>query len=161
MSFPTPKVCGNSHCNNNMRRVDVFFFGFFVVSLGMGNSKGSDSEVSCQIAWSAAIHAHFVAMPFATQLQTCPVCFSWYTHYIYLPSFGWFLWLNGKRMCVYIPYMDPMGYFHLQGAAGLYGMGHLVWFLRHSSGFWVWTKHMDVSKNRGTPKWMVYHGNPY
>ena len=21
--------------------------------------------------------------------------------------------------------------------------------------------YMDVSKNRGTPKWMVYHGKPY
>ena len=26
--------------------------------------------------------------------------------------------------------------------------------------FWLWA-HMGRSKNRGTPKWMVYNGNPY
>ncbi len=25
----------------------------------------------------------------------------------------------------------------------------------------LWLKKMDVSKNRGTPKWIVYNGKPY
>ena len=26
---------------------------------------------------------------------------------------------------------------------------------------WVFVFHVGVSKNRGTPKWMIYNGNPY
>ena len=59
----------------NMLRVDVFFF--FFVEFWDGKQKVLVWKFSCEIALSAAIHAHFVAMPFATQLQTCPaVCFS-------------------------------------------------------------------------------------
>ena len=36
----------------------------------------------------------------------------------------------------------------------------------HSNGdiisyFYIISRYMDVSKNRGIPKWMVYHGKPY
>ena len=31
--------------------------------------------------------------------------------------------------------------------------------IRHDGS--VEKNHMDVSKNRGTPKWMVYNGKPY
>ena len=33
----------------------------------------------------------------------------------------------------------------------------------HQGDLWNYTPktHMDVSENRGTPKWMIYNGNPY
>jgi len=34
-------------------------------------------------------------------------------------------------------------------------------FLRSTSNLDFRGKHMGVSKNRGTPKWMIYNGNPY
>ena len=35
------------------------------------------------------------------------------------------------------------------------------WLLKMSVTRWSNPPYMDVSKNRGTPKWMVYNGNPY
>ena len=41
---------------------------------------------------------------------------------------------------------------------------HLLYFLDQEVGCkynWVYIYDMGVSKNRGTPKWIVYSGNPY
>ena len=40
---------------------------------------------------------------------------------------------------------------------GMEGKSHDSMFL----GIWMYLLYMGVSKNSGTPKWMVYNGKPY
>ena len=119
-----------------MLRVDGFFFGFFVVSLGMGNSKGSDSEVFLSNCLIGCYPCTFCrdAICHTIANMSC-VFFMIYTHKIHVYIYIWYIYLHlvdfmVKRLnvcvCIYHPWIDPMGFLYLQGAAGLYGMGHLV-----------------------------------
>ena len=77
---------------------------------------------------------------------------------------GWFNHHKGHSWVNYICHTyhgDPDPCFFFMEVNGIRGIREWNPPVRFLGGFSGCLKDMGVSKNRGTPKWMVYNGTPY
>ena len=82
-------------------------------------------------------------------------------------STTWLIWTFSNAWllgCAFLPYMDPMGnlcfvfFVFLFVCQELGSIHWTIWFLcRLNSSVYIYI-YMGVSKNSGTPKWMVWRG---